>query len=70
MKIDGSLIKNITKDNQVKLMVDMIIKFCAKINIKTVAEFVSDEAICVMVKEMGIDYLQGFYLGVPGATCK
>jgi diguanylate cyclase (GGDEF)-like protein len=68
LKIDGSLIKNINNDNEVKIMVEMILDFCKKINIKTVAEFVSDKLIFDTIKEMGVDYLQGFYLGEPKAT--
>ena len=32
-------------------------------NIKTIAEFVDDEEVLVFVKELGIDYSQGYHLG-------
>lgn len=69
LKLDGSLIKNINLNPEVKLIVEMILSLCKKIQIKTVAEFVSDEAIFDTVKVLGIDYLQGFYLGKPEASC-
>ena len=64
LKIDGSLIKNIvhTKDFDV---VKTIINFAKLYGIKTVAEFVEDEDIYILVKELGIDYSQGYYFGKP-----
>lgn len=37
---------------------------------KTIAEFVENELIESIVKEMGIDYCQGFYFGQPEAEPK
>ena len=34
-------------------------------NMKTIAEFVKDEKIESIVKEIGIDYSQGYYFGEP-----
>ncbi|MBD3842232.1 MAG: EAL domain-containing protein [Campylobacterales bacterium] len=66
LKIDGSLIKNIhnSKDFDV---VKAIIDFAKLYNIKTVAEFVEDEEIYILVKELGSDYSQGYYFGKPNA---
>jgi len=69
LKIDGSLIKNINRNIQNKLMVEMIIDFCKKANIYTVAEFVSDKEIYETMKALGVDYMQGYYLGEPTANC-
>ncbi len=64
LKIDGSLIKNIenTKDFDV---VKTIIEFAKMYNIKTVAEFVENEDIFILVKELDIDYSQGYYFSKP-----
>jgi len=64
LKIDGSLIKNIisTKDYDV---VKTIINFAKMYNIKTVAEYVENEEIFILVKELGIDYSQGYYFSKP-----
>ena len=64
LKIDGSLIKNIEnlKDfNVVKTIID----FAKMYNIRTVAEFVENEDIYILVKELGIDYSQGYYFSKP-----
>ncbi len=62
IKIDGSLIKKITNND---LIVKTIVNFCKEAHIKSVAEFVSNEEIFNKVKELGIDFSQGFYLGKP-----
>ena len=36
-------------------------------NIKTIAEFVSTQEIADTVRELGIDYIQGYYFGEPKA---
>ena len=65
VKIDGSMIKNIDTDENAQLVIKLIVEFAQKLNIKTIAEFVHSEAVYNKVKEMGIDYSQGFHLGKP-----
>lgn len=65
LKIDGSLIKNIDKDNNAYLVVSTIVEFARKLGIKTVAEFVENEKIFNITKELGIDYSQGYYFSEP-----
>ncbi|WP_029522075.1 GGDEF domain-containing phosphodiesterase [Persephonella sp. KM09-Lau-8] len=65
VKIDGSLISRITSDRKVLLIVENINSIAHGLGIKTVAEFVSDEEIYKLVKDIGIDYAQGFYISKP-----
>ncbi|MFA6760163.1 MAG: EAL domain-containing protein [Sulfuricurvum sp.] len=65
LKIDGSLIKNITTDKASYLVVSTIVDFAKKLGIKTVAEFVETKEIYDMLCEMGVDYSQGYYFGAP-----
>ncbi|WP_456436238.1 EAL domain-containing protein [Thermovibrio ammonificans] len=65
IKIDGSLIKKIPQSEEVEKLIRYIVAYCKDLNIKTVAEFISSEEILEKVKELGIDYGQGFYLGKP-----
>jgi len=65
MKIDGSLIKNIDTDQNARLVVETIIVFAKKLKKKTVAEFVHSKEIYEIVKSLGVDYAQGYYLGKP-----
>eukprot|EP01022_Parablepharisma_sp_SALTPOND_P007146 TRINITY_DN12903_c0_g3_i1.p2 TRINITY_DN12903_c0_g3~~TRINITY_DN12903_c0_g3_i1.p2 ORF type:complete len:648 (-),score=56.68 TRINITY_DN12903_c0_g3_i1:3214-5157(-) len=65
IKIDGSLIKNILTDKSSEIVVETIIDFAKKLNIKTVAEFISSEAIYQKMESMGVDFAQGYYIGKP-----
>jgi len=62
IKIDGSLIKNITKDKDSEIMTRTIISMAKELNMKTVAEFVSSQAIFDKVKSLGVDYAQGYFI--------
>jgi len=65
LKIDGSLIQNIDKDENAQLIVKTIVQFAQALHIKTIAEYVSSEEIFTHVKELGIDYSQGYFIGKP-----
>lgn len=65
LKIDGSLIKNIDTDNNAKIVVSNIVKFAKELNIKTIAEYVHSKSVYETVKEIGVDYSQGYYIGYP-----
>ncbi|MCK5293858.1 MAG: EAL domain-containing protein [Arcobacteraceae bacterium] len=65
LKLDGSLIKDIDKNQYSRDIVETIKSFADKQGIKTVAEFVHNKAVLDVIQEIGIDYLQGYYLGEP-----
>jgi len=65
LKIDGSLIKEIYQDEKLYSVVETIVSFAKKNNIKTIAEFVSSQEIYKKIKDLDIDYGQGFELGKP-----
>jgi PAS domain S-box-containing protein len=65
IKIDGSLIKNIDTDKNAKIITEAIISFSKKLGRKTITEYVHNEKIYQIVKELGADYSQGFYFGAP-----
>jgi len=65
IKIDGSLIKNIDKDKNARLIVETIVIFANKLKQKTVAEFVHSKEVFDIVKEIGVDYVQGYYFAQP-----
>ncbi|WP_419768342.1 EAL domain-containing protein [Arcobacter sp.] len=70
VKIDGSLIKNIDTSKNQQIIVETIADFSKKFGFKTVAEFVSSEEIYEKIKELDIDYCQGYYFGRPESKDK
>jgi len=65
VKIDGSLIKNIDDSDNQQIIVKTITEFAKKFGFSTVAEFVSSEDIYHQIKEIGVDYSQGYYFDAP-----
>lgn len=65
IKIDGSLIREISTNRRHHIIVETIVDFAQKIDAKTIAEFVENEEIYNTLNEMGVDYSQGFYTGHP-----
>lgn len=65
IKIDASLISNIDRDEHSQIMVETIVGLAKKLNVKTIAEFVSSKEILDTVTRLNVDYAQGFYIGKP-----
>lgn len=65
VKIDGSIVKRILDDENSVEIIKSILNFCRKMDIKVVAEFISDEKLQAKVIELGISYSQGYYIGMP-----
>ncbi len=65
IKIDGSIISNLESDENHKLILSILIEYAKKNGIKTIAEYVSSIEIANIVKELGIDLMQGYYYGKP-----
>ncbi len=65
LKIDGSFVKDISIDPIDKAMVESINRLGHVMGIRTVAEWVENEDILKIIKEIGVDYAQGYHLGTP-----
>ncbi|WP_456392957.1 EAL domain-containing protein [Persephonella sp.] len=65
LKIDGSLIKDLSKRKFSHKVVKAIASMVENLGIQAVAEFVEDEEILNTLKEINIKYSQGYYLSKP-----
>ncbi|WP_456450579.1 EAL domain-containing protein [Hydrogenimonas sp.] len=65
LKIDGTLIKNIVHDRQIRAIVRNIANIARDLGMTTVAEFVANDDILAVVEELGIDTAQGYRLHKP-----
>lgn len=70
IKIDGSLIKNINKDEKSYEMVKSIVAFSKELGIKVIAEYIHCKEVYEIVVALGVDEFQGFYLGEPKLLIK
>ncbi len=65
IKIDGSMIKNIDSDQNSQMITKTIVNFAKNMKIHTVAEFVHSKNVFEKVKELNVDFSQGYYFGEP-----
>ncbi len=66
LKIDGMFVRDINDDPIDLAMVKSINEIGHVMGKKTIAEFVENKMILNKIKELGIDYAQGFEVGRPG----
>jgi len=65
VKIDGAFVRNILTSKVDYALVDNLSKLCQDIGILTVAEFVENQEIWEALKDMGINYAQGYHISMP-----
>jgi diguanylate cyclase (GGDEF)-like protein/PAS domain S-box-containing protein len=65
LKIDGSFVRNILDDKASRAIVTSFNTLSHEMGMKTVAEYVENDAIAHLLGELEIDYLQGYGVGVP-----
>lgn len=65
IKLAGDLVKRITADATARAMVAAMQDVARTLNIQVVAVWVEDEQVLQMLQELGVDWGQGFHLGVP-----
>ncbi len=65
LKIDGSFVRDILRDERAESMVRAIAQLARAMNITTVAEYVETEEIRTRVRSLGVDYGQGFAIAKP-----
>ncbi|MDT8338923.1 MAG: EAL domain-containing protein [Sulfurimonas sp.] len=65
LKIDSSLVKFVTTDENSRVIVKTIINFASNLGLKTIAEFVEDKDSLELLEKMGVDFIQGYYIGKP-----
>lgn len=66
IKVDKSLVRHADGDEMKKQMLLTFVGFAKRMNIRTVAEGIEREEELRLVREIGVDYGQGYLLGRPG----
>lgn len=67
LKIDGCFVKDISHDAIDRAMVESIQQIGRVMKLKTIAEHVEDEETLQVLKDIGVDFVQGYYMGRPQA---
>ena len=65
LKIDGELIRSLTEDDVNSAMVASIVSMSKAMKLTCVAEYIEDEQTSQRLKEIGVDYGQGYLFAKP-----
>jgi diguanylate cyclase (GGDEF)-like protein len=65
VKIDGSFVRQVHADPVSAAMVASVIQIGHVMGLKTIAEYVENDAIAAQLTQMGVDYLQGYGIDKP-----
>jgi len=65
LKIDGQFVRNLLQDSIDRATVEAIVRLARAHKLKTVAEFVAQPELLSILRELGVDYAQGYALHQP-----
>jgi Amt family ammonium transporter len=65
LKIDGIFVRDILKDPIDRALVESINNIGHLMNLRTIAEFVECEAAFDLLSDIGVDFVQGYYIAEP-----
>jgi diguanylate cyclase (GGDEF)-like protein len=65
LKLDSTLIKEIHVNTNARVVTETISQFARRHGIRTIAEYVHSKDVYDVVREIGIDYSQGYFIGEP-----
>jgi diguanylate cyclase (GGDEF)-like protein/PAS domain S-box-containing protein len=68
LKIDGSFIRDLPSNKVDQHLVRAMVEVARALKKRTVAEFVSSAEILKVVRDSGVDFAQGFFVGKPDAV--
>jgi diguanylate cyclase (GGDEF)-like protein/PAS domain S-box-containing protein len=65
LKIDGEFVRELPRSPKDQLIIKALVDVCKGLGIRTIAEFVGDEETVDLLREIGVDFGQGYHLGKP-----
>jgi PAS domain S-box-containing protein len=68
LKIDMQFVRNLLHDEDDERVVRSIVNMAREFGKKTIGEGVEDEATLQRLRDLGVDYAQGFHIGRPAPT--
>lgn len=70
LKIDGSFIRNLRDSANDRVFVQAMVEISRVYGMKVIAEWVENTEITALLKDIGVDYGQGYLFGKPGPECE
>jgi len=67
LKIDGQFVRGLVRSAEDQAVVTALVTIAQALGKVTVAEFVEDARTLQLLRELGVDEAQGYFVGRPGA---
>jgi diguanylate cyclase (GGDEF)-like protein/PAS domain S-box-containing protein len=68
LKIDGSLVRDLPRDPVDQHLVKAIVEVARALGKEVIAEFVTDAETLDIIRDLGVDFAQGYHVGRPTAV--
>lgn len=65
VKLDGSYVQNLPDNIENQAFIESVVIMTKAFGMQTIAEYVEDQATTDILKEIDVDYVQGYYFGKP-----
>jgi EAL domain-containing protein (putative c-di-GMP-specific phosphodiesterase class I) len=65
LKIDGEFVRGLPQSRTDQILVASVVELARGLGKKTIAEYVGDQDTVELLRELGVDYAQGFHTGRP-----
>jgi EAL domain-containing protein (putative c-di-GMP-specific phosphodiesterase class I) len=65
IKIDGKFVRDVLSNSRSRALIRALVQIAGEIGLETVAEFVESEEIASSVRELGVQFAQGYFYGRP-----
>jgi len=69
IKVDGQFVDNLDSSHENQKFIKALVDLASLFDAKTVVEWVEDDVTTNLLKDWGVDYLQGFKFGKPMRDC-
>jgi EAL domain-containing protein (putative c-di-GMP-specific phosphodiesterase class I) len=66
IKIDGKFVRDVLSNARSRALIRALVQIADEIGLETVAEFVENADIAASVRELGVQFAQGYFYGRPG----
>ena len=65
VKLDGSFVRNLDEDPEHQVLIRALVDVARAFQLQIVAEFVENEAVLTLLRELGVHYGQGYHIDRP-----
>jgi len=65
VKIDGTIIQGLSSDPQLQMQVRSLVEAARRRNVDTVGERVEDANTMAVLWQLGVQYIQGYFVNEP-----